>query len=56
MLKVNIIVNKESTFSGAMTFYFNDGGVRGIKVDNDLLEFQKIEIKPETYVKGLKST
>ena len=59
MLTVNIIVEEESTFSGIITLYFNNGGVRGIeKVDNSSLKFKKADTyKPETnFISQSKST
>ena len=56
MLKVNIYLETESTFSGSMTLYFNAGGVRGVKVDNRSLKFYKADsIKPERILESPQS-
>lgn len=52
MLKVNIIVSEESTFSGALTVYFNCGGVTGIKkIENSSLKFTKADtVNTQSYI------
>ena len=49
MLQINIILDKESTFTGMITLVMNAGGVRAVKEDNSSsLTFKQADsYKPE---------